>query len=121
MAPPEPLAITNNEALIPTALLADHNLHRFAINVGNTEVRVIAILDASDTVRAGLDACQICGHQGYYQDGKNVVCRHCGAVIYIPTVGLAGGCNPIHVDYRIEGDSVHIGAAALTDAANHFR
>jgi high-affinity iron transporter len=121
MAPPEPLAIANNEALIPTTLLADHNLHRFAINMGNTEVRVIAILDASDTVRAGLDACQICGHQGYYLDGKNVVCRHCGAVIYIPTVGLAGGCNPIHVDYRVEGDSVHIGAAALTDAASHFR
>jgi uncharacterized membrane protein len=121
MSPPERISIANQEALIPTAVLADHNLHRFVVNLGNTEVRVIAMLDASDTVRAGLDACQICGHQGYYQDGKNVVCRHCGAVIYIPTVGLAGGCNPIHIDYRIEGDSVHIAAAALADAANQFQ
>lgn len=120
MTPPERVSITNGEALIPTALLADHNLHRFVIDVEGVEVRVIAMVDSSDTLRAGLDACQICGHQGYYQDGKNVICRNCGAVIYIPTIGLAGGCNPIHIDYRVEGDSVHIASSALAEAARHF-
>ena len=71
-------------------------------------------------VRAALDACRICGHQGYYQDGKNVICRNCGAAIYVPTIGLAGGCNPIHIDYRVEGDSLRIPATALADAAKVF-
>ena len=44
-----------------------------------------------------LDACRICGAEGYRQDGQNVICRHCGSAIYVPTVGEAGGCNPIGV------------------------
>ena len=120
MSPPERVSIQNGEALIPTRLLTDHDLHRIVVDVGGTEVRIIAILDSSGTVRAGLDACMICGHQGYYQDGKNVICRNCGAVIYVPTIGQAGGCNPIHIDYLIEGDKLHIAAAALAEAANHF-
>jgi FTR1 family protein len=120
MAPPERVSIENGEAQIPTILLADHDLHRYVIDVGGTEVRVIAILDSSGTVRAGLDACVICGHQGYYQDGKNVICRNCGAVIYVPTIGLAGGCNPVHIDYLIEGDKLRIASTALADAARYF-
>jgi len=120
MTPPERVSIEDGEAQIATSLLTDHDLHRIVIDVGGTEVRVIAILDSSGTVRAGLDACAICGHQGYYQDGKNVICRNCGAVIYIPTIGQAGGCNPIHIDYRVEGDSLRIAATALADAAKYF-
>ena len=101
-------------------MLADHDLHRYVIDVGGTEVRLIAILDSSGTVRAGLDACAICGHQGYYQDGKNVICRNCGAVIYVPTIGQAGGCNPIHIDYRSKATQLHIAATALADAAKTF-
>jgi len=120
MTPPERVSIENGEAQISTGLLADHDLHRYVIDVGGTEVRVIAVLDSSGTVRAGLDACVICGHQGYYQDGKNVICRNCGAVIYVPTIGMAGGCNPIHIDYLIEGDKLHIAATALAAAAKYF-
>jgi high-affinity iron transporter len=121
MTPAQLLKIENGETQIATGDLADHDLHRYVVDVGGAEVRVIAILDSSGTVRAGLDACSICGHQGYYQDGANVICRNCGAVIYAPTIGLAGGCNPIHIDYLIEGAKLHISATALADAARHFQ
>lgn len=120
MTTPEPLSIQNGRVTIGTSGLADHELHRYVVNVGGVDVRIIAILDSTGTVRAGLDACSICGHQGYYQDGKSVVCRNCGAVIYVPTIGLAGGCNPIHIDYLIEGDKLQIAATTLADAAGHF-
>jgi FTR1 family protein len=120
MTPPEHVSIENGEVQIAASLLSDHDLHRYVIDVGGVDVRVIAVLDSSGTVRAGLDACTICGHQGYYQDGKNVICRNCGAVIYVPTIGQAGGCNPIHIDYLIEGDKLHIAATALTEAARYF-
>jgi len=120
MTPPEQVSIVNGEVQIPTAELTDHKLHRYTLAVGGTEVRIIAILDASDTVRAALDACAICGSQGYYQDGKNVICRNCAAAVYVPTIGLAGGCNPIHIDYRVEGDTLRIAASALGGAAKYF-
>jgi len=120
MTPPQRVSVQNGEVIVSSSLLADHELHHLLIDVGGTEVRVIAIRDASGNVRAGLDACMICGHQGYYQDGKNVICRHCGAVIYVPTIGQAGGCNPIHIDYRVDGDAVRISAEALSEAAKYF-
>jgi uncharacterized membrane protein len=121
MTPPERVSVRDAEAQIPAAELADHKLHHYSVVVGGTEVRIIAILDASDTVRAALDACAICGSQGYYQDGKNVICRNCAAAVYVPTIGLAGGCNPIHIDYRVEGDAIRITASALADAVKHFQ
>ncbi len=120
MSPPERLSMVDGELRVPISSLLDKKLHRYEVSSGGADVRLIAILDASETVRAALDACQICGTQGYYQDGKNVVCRNCGAAIYVPTIGLAGGCNPLHIDYRVEGDTLTIAGSALRAGAGVF-
>jgi len=121
LSPAESVSIAGGEAKVPVSQLADHRLHRFVAQAGGSSVRFIALLDSSDSVRAGLDACLICGNQGYYQDGPNVICRHCAAAIYAPTIGMAGGCNPIHVDYRVEGETLIITESALAEGAKYFR
>ncbi|MBZ5515737.1 MAG: Fe-S-containing protein [Acidobacteriia bacterium] len=121
VSPPEEVSVENGLARIPVSRLQDHRLHHFAVNVPGTTVRLIAILDATDSVRAGLDACLICGHQGYYQDGTNVICRNCAAAVYVPTIGVAGGCNPIHIDYQVEDDSLIIAESALAHATQYFQ
>lgn len=120
---PAPVAIEDGEVRIPVSQLSDHALHHFAASVQGREVRLIAILDASDTVRAALDACQICGSQGYYQRGQNVICRNCAAAIFVPTIGRTGGCNPIPFDppYQVKGDTLVIPEIALDAAAAHFK
>lgn len=121
VSPPQRLSIVDGVVKIPTSELADRKLHRYAVSVEGADERIIAILDGTDTVRAGLDACLICGNQGYYQDGHNVICRHCASAIYIPTIGTAGGCNPIHIDYVVEGETVTFSTSALAGGAKHFR
>jgi high-affinity iron transporter len=121
VTPPEEVSIADRAVRIPVSRLEDHRLHHFAINLRGTTVRFIAILDSTDTVRAGLDACRICGTQGYYQDGANVLCRHCGAAVYVPTIGQAGGCNPIPIDYGVEGDTLIVAEPTLTDAVHYFQ
>ncbi len=120
VSPAERLVVEKGVLKIPTSPLADHKLHRYVITAGGAEVRLIAILDATDTVRAALDACSICGSQGYYQDGKNVICRNCAAAIYVPTIGLAGGCNPVRIAYLVEGDGLTIAEGKLLAAARYF-
>jgi len=122
MASPEPISVENGELRIPVSKLADHALHHFVVGINGLDVRLIAIVDASDTVRAALDACAICGNQGYYQQGRNVICRNCGAAINLPTIGHVGGCNPIPFDppYKVESDTLVISQAALEVAAGHF-
>ena len=122
MPPRELASVVGREARIPIVqLTADHNLHRYVVHVGGVDVNLIAILDSTGTVRAALDACAICGTQGYHQDGKNVVCQNCAAAIYIPTIGVAGGCNPIHIDYQVDHDTLIISTAALEQAAAVFK
>lgn len=121
LSPAVPVALESGEVRIPVSNLSDRELHRYVVQVGSASVRFIAILDATETVRAGLDACLICGTQGYYQDGPNVICKHCAAAIYVPTIGMAGGCNPIHIDYRVEGETLIISEAELTEGSAHFK
>jgi high-affinity iron transporter len=120
VSPPAPLIVSDGVARIPTSQLADHKLHHYAAMINGAEVRLIAILDSTDAVRVGLDACVICGDQGYYQDGNNVICRNCGSAIYIPTIGQAGGCNPIHIDYVVQDNTVVISQSSLAAAARYF-
>ncbi|HXJ94484.1 MAG TPA: Fe-S-containing protein [Terriglobia bacterium] len=121
-AAPVSVSIENDELRIPVSELADHNLHHFVVGVNGHAVRLIAIVDASDTVRVALDACAICGAQGYYQQGQNVICRNCGAAINLPTIGHGGGCNPIPFDppYKVDGDTLVISQAALEGAVGRF-
>jgi len=119
--PPIQLSLANDIVDVPVAQLKDHKLHHYEVPIDGAEVRFIAILDSSDTVRVGLDACEICGSQGYYQQGQNVICRLCGSAIYVPTIGSAGGCNPIHIDYLVQNNTLVISRAALANAARYFR
>jgi FTR1 family protein len=121
LSPPEPVEIMNGEVRIPVERLADRNLHRFVVEADGTPVRFIALLDSSETVRVGLDACLICGTQGYYQDRANVICAHCAAAIHPPTIGMEGGCNPIAVPFRVEDGAVILAESDLVEAAQVFR
>jgi uncharacterized membrane protein len=65
-----------------------------------------------------LDACRICGAEGYRQDGQNVICRHCASAIYIPSIGDQGGCNPVGVASHVEGADLVMDLSSLTQAAS---
>ena len=50
------------------------------------------------------------------QDGQNVICRNCSTAIYIPSIGQAGGCNPVGLASRVEGDSIVVELKELRHA-----
>jgi high-affinity iron transporter len=110
------LAPENGAVRVPIAEVSDSNLHFFAVNIEGKEVRFIVIRKPGGWGTA-LDACLICGPAGYRQEGSNVVCRNCAAAIYIPSIGDTGGCNPVGVHSRVEGDSLVIQVSDLTHAS----
>jgi high-affinity iron transporter len=93
----------------------DGNLHLFTAQSGGQSYRFLVIKKPQGWGVA-LDACRICGAEGYRQDGQNVVCRHCGSAIYVPTIGEAGGCNPIGVPFAVEGGELVVHLSALGKA-----
>ena len=116
-APPtsRPVAAVGNELRIPLSEVQDANLHLFTANLGGQSLRFMVIKKPNGWGTA-LDACRICGAEGYRQDGQNVVCRHCGSAIYVPSIGEQGGCNPIGVPARVEGGDLVMDVSSLTQA-----
>jgi high-affinity iron transporter len=124
MAAPTPAKILeaqNNQVRIPLSELTDQSLHFYTADVNGTVIRFLLIHKMNGDYTAALDACQICGRSGYRQDGQNVVCRNCGASIYVPSIGDHGGCNPIPVKSSVVGGEVIVDLSALTDAAATIR
>ncbi len=101
---------------IPIAAVSDSNLHFYSVEISGASVRFLVIRKPGGWGTA-LDACMICGPAGYRQEGSNVICRNCASAIYIPTIGEAGGCNPVGVASRVEGDQLVIDLSALTRAS----
>jgi FTR1 family protein len=120
-APPasRPVAAGGNEARIPLSEVQDGNLHLFTLNVGEQSLRFMIIRKPNGWGTA-LDACRICGAEGYRQDGQNVVCRHCGSAIYVPSIGQQGGCNPIGVPAHVDGSDLVLDVSSLTQAASEI-
>ncbi len=118
-APPASRAIAavGNEVHVPLSEIQDANLHLFTVDVGGQSLRFM-IIKKPNGYGTALDACRICGAEGYRQDGQNVVCRHCGSAIYVPSIGEQGGCNPIGVPARVEGGDLVMDVSSLTQAAS---
>jgi FTR1 family protein len=120
-APPSArlLAAQGNELRVPLSEVEDGNLHLYMANIAGQSLRFLIIKKPNGWGTA-LDACRICGAEGYRQDGQNVICRHCGSAIYVPTIGEAGGCNPIGVPSHVDGDDLVLDTTQLTQAAKEI-
>ena len=114
--PAQMLTAQNNEVRIPLSELTDSSLHFYTADVNGTAIRFLVIHQTNGDYATALDACQICGRAGYRQEGQNVICRNCGASIYVPSIGDRGGCNPIPVKSRVAGGEVIVDLSALADA-----
>jgi uncharacterized membrane protein len=120
-APPQARSVeaVNGIVKIPVAEVQDGDLHLFTLSANGTTIRFMVIKKPNGYGTA-LDACLICGAEGYRQDGQNVICRHCASAIYIPSIGQKGGCNPIGFTSQVNGDEVIIDVSSVTKAAEEI-
>jgi len=120
-APPQarPVEAVGNVVRIPVSEVQDGNLHLFTLTANGQSIRFLVIKKPNGYGTA-LDACLICGAEGYRQDGQNVICRHCASAIYIPSIGQKGGCNPIGFPSQLEGDDIVIDVSSVTKAVEEI-
>lgn len=91
----------NNNIRIPIEQVKDGKLHRFVwIASDGKAVRFFIINKSNKTLNfaAVFDACILCGDQGYVMEGEQVICIGCGVRMFIPSIGKAGGCNPVPIE-----------------------
>jgi uncharacterized membrane protein len=121
-APPRvtQLSAQGDELRVPIRDVQDGDMHLFSTDIGGGQVVRFMVIKKPNGWGTALDACRICGAEGYRQDGQNVICRHCGSAIYVPTIGQAGGCNPIGVTSRVDGADLVLDISALTQATHEI-
>ena len=113
-----PIVRLSSVSGIPLTELTDSSLHFYSADVNGSVIRFLVIHKPNGDYATALDACQICGPAGYRQEGQSIICRTCGAAIYIPSIGESGGCNPIGVKSQVEGGAVVVDLSAIGDAAS---
>jgi high-affinity iron transporter len=98
--PAQELPIQDGLVRFDPAPLTDDRVHFYQVTTAAGPVRFFA-LRVGDQVRTCLDGCEICGDQGYFEDGTSVVCRNCTSPIVRASIGRSGGCNPIPLAHRL--------------------
>jgi len=114
-----PIDAVGNIVRVMVSEVQDGAMHLYTVNTGDRSLRFM-IIKKSNGWGVALDACRICGAEGYRQDGQNVICRHCASAIYVPSIGDQGGCNPIGVPSHVEGGEIVIDISSLTQAAKEI-
>jgi FTR1 family protein len=121
--PAQELVVRDGFARFDPAPLADDRVHFYEVALPAARVRFFA-LRVGDEVRTCFDACEICGDQGYFEDGVSVVCRNCTSPIVRASLGRTGGCNPIPLPHRVGQDAgqprLEVAAADLEAIIPHL-
>ena len=103
---------TDETLVVPVDAVSDGHMHRFGYTTDDGHVvRLIIVLKQEGTTNygLGLDACDICGEAGYYENKDvQIVCKKCNVVMNRTTIGMKGGCNPIIIDYDFDGSQFTI-------------
>jgi FTR1 family protein len=120
LSPAQTVMLDNAAVRIPVASVSDGTLHRFQLEDNGSSVRFIVMEKPDKTLATALDACEICGTQGFYEKGGQIICRNCGSGIVPSTIGTHGGCNPIPVESHVDGSTLVIEAKDLDPGERIF-
>ena len=123
LSEPETYTIEDGRILIPMENVSDGHLHRFEYRTENDiNVRWIVVKKpGSASFGIGLDACEVCGNAGYYENNGKVICKRCDVVMNINTIGFRGGCNPIPLSYEVEGGNLVFAIEDLKAGEREFK
>jgi uncharacterized membrane protein len=86
-------------------------------------VRFFAMRSSDGAYRAALDSCDVCfkAKKGYRQEGDDMVCNNCGNHFHSAQINeVHGGCNPVGLGRRVEGEKLTISARELEAGASYF-
>lgn len=120
---PQIIEPQNGEFRFNAEIIKDNKLHRFAyITDDGHKVRFFLLNRFPDKVAPVVvfDSCSICGDMGYIKENENLICVSCNVRIFLPSVGKPGGCNPIPLEYKFDGEFITIPLDVIEKGSVYF-
>jgi FTR1 family protein len=121
LSPATEVSFSNGEVRIPVSQITDGDLHRFVATENGVPVRFWFYRKPDGSIATVLDACEICGSQGFYKSSNGVICKNCAAPINPQALGRHGGCNPIPLKATFTADAVVITEAEVAAGTRYFQ
>jgi len=115
------VSATGDAVRLPVAEVSDGELHRYHFAADGVSVSFLVLRHPDGHLMAGLEACTICGAHGYTKRGDMIICGNCAAEIPVSHFQTPGGCNPVPLTARVEGDELVVPVAELLKGARFFR
>ena len=109
---------------MPIAQVNDGKAHFYTYDANGTTVKYFVLASKDGTVRAALDACEVCYPKklGYHQVGDYMQCNNCGKKFRSDQINVVtGGCNPIPLTRSVTGSTLTIAASSLQAGAQYFQ
>jgi uncharacterized membrane protein len=120
----EKVKAVNGTVTVPLSKVNDGSAHKFKFEDGGKTLTFFLVKGSDGNLHAAFDACDVCFQEkkGYEQKGNAMLCRNCGKKFAINMIGSAnnGGCNPSHLDFSVQGNSIIIKSASLQSGAKFF-
>jgi uncharacterized membrane protein len=94
------------------------------LNAGNQEVHFLVGRDSAGHVAAAFDANEICAKfkRGYRAEGEWLVCNKCDKAFRLAEVNAGGGgCKPVPLEHREDGNELVIAEADILKGWRLFR
>jgi len=112
------------DVTLPVAQVNDGKAHFYTYDANGTTVKYFVLASKDGTVRAALDACEVCYPQkkGYRQTGDAMQCNNCGKTFPSAQINVVtGGCNPIPLKRAVSGSDLVIASSSLQAGATYFQ
>lgn len=94
------------------------------LNAGNQEVRFLVGQDSAGVVEVAFDASEVCfkAKRGFRHEGEWLVCNKCDKAFHLKGINDGGGgCDPLPLRHRVEGDELVIAEADVLGGWRLFR
>jgi hypothetical protein len=120
---PRPIGLTQEDGLLKIPLMdssgdiSDQKLRKYTFLKDGNSYRILVMMRPDGEVVATLDACEICPPIGYVQKGRYLICKYCNTPIPPESFGKAGGCNPIPLPYRVNGDTLILNVQEIVETS----
>ncbi|MGH9360682.1 MAG: Fe-S-containing protein [Thermoanaerobaculia bacterium] len=102
---------------------SEMRFYRF-LNTGNQEVRFLVGRDPEGVVQVGFDASETHANlgRGFRQEGEWIVDNKCDTTVRLSTINRGGGgCRPIPIAHRLEGQTLVLTENELLKGWRLFR
>lgn len=113
---PETVSAQDGLARVDTSRLSPGESKHYQYREDGATIRFFVVRDAQGTVRAALDACEVCWREGkgYKLDKGAMLCVNCGQKFALNRIGkIRGGCNPHPLAFSMDGATLTVTAQEL--------